>query len=321
MKISEYISTKLRWISFLAILCVVFGHSVDGNRLVMSIAAQWHVPWFYIVSGAMLSYSLDRHATVHVIKAKLRTLLLPYILWCGVGFVVVGVVGGKMGSVNQWLGIATPFPMGNPHLWYLHCLIVFTFTIVLLRCVFLKWGRMADVCVAVIYTIFFIGAIVSGVGTLIGTPSSPFYFLIGFIAKRYLLSDKRIDKSAVTSFVVSALVAVALRVIWLNVSLSRSIEQSLRATCVIGQIAALWFGYDVVAEFILRRSERIRSPLFLNFVFFVYCSHGFILNVVKPYCGQGRGGLFVSTVAASLVVAWLVRRFMPKVYSLLTGGR
>lgn len=319
MKISEYISTKLRWISFLAILCVVFGHSIHGNRLVMSIAAQWHVPWFYIVSGAMLSYSLERHAMVHVMKTKLRTLLLPYIMWCSVGFVVVGVVGGKTGSVNQWFGIATPFPIGNPHLWYLHCLIVFTFVAIVIRLVLSRLGGIANMYGALVYVLIFAGAIASGISAVVGTPSSPFYFLIGLIAKRYLLSEVRKRMVVVLRFWISLFIAVALRVIWLNVSLSGSIEQSLRATCVIAQIAALWFGYDVVAEFILRRSERIPSPLFLKFVFFVYCSHGFVLNAVKPYCGQW--GLFISTVAASLVEAWLVRRFMPKVYSLLTGCR
>jgi hypothetical protein len=106
----------------------------------------------------------------------------------------------------------------------------------------------------------------------------------------------------------------------LNAVFSGAIEQTLRAICIIGQITTVWFGYDIVAGLMLRNRERLYAPWFLNSVFFVYCSHGFILNFVTPFCGQG-GGAFIVTIAGSLFVAWLMRRFIPTLYSFLTGGR
>ena len=319
MKISGYVSTKLRHISFLAILCVVFGHSVDGSRLTMSLAAQWHVPWFFIVSGAMLSHSLDKHEVSEVAVSKLKSLVVPYILWCCVGFLAVGIIGGRDASVGQWLGIGTPFPAGNPHLWYLHCLIVFVFAASGLwqGCRILpRWNTLVF---ALIFASAFIVARIADASALTGTPTSPFYFLAGFLLKRYMLQDAA-GKRALCFFAVSAFVAVLSRGAWFNANLHGVGEQILRAICVFSQIAFLWFGYDIVAGTVSPRQEGFRAPWFVNSVFFIYCCHGFVLNVLRPHFGQGVW-LFAATTSVTVLSAWAMRSLVPKVYALLTGGR
>lgn len=123
MGVSKHLSDKVRWISFVAILCVILGHC----GMVSPFVVQWHVPWFFVVSGAFLHRSVAKYSLRGILFNKLRALVLPYLVWCAVGWFFVGVVGGKQVSLLEWFGFTTIFPAGNPHLWYLHCLIVFVF--------------------------------------------------------------------------------------------------------------------------------------------------------------------------------------------------
>ncbi len=324
MMITEYNSVKIRWLSFGAILCVVLGHCVSGDgileRLIMGIFAQWHVPWFYVVSGSMLSYSIERHTLQACCSSRLKKLVLPYFLWCVIGFLVVGVLGGNQASIGEWLGIGTAFPAGNPHLWYLHCLIVFSFTSILVwKLVGLISTPYRLVSFSLVYCVIVALAIVLRCTTLYGTPTSPLYFLVGFIVARCILGEAK--RSSVALFCITLAIAVGLRCGWFLFDTHSLMEQVVRMLCIFAQIVALWVGYDfAVAKFNL--GERCCCvPWCVNSVFFVYCAHGFILNTLKQLGLSGDILLFIATIALTLFLAWVVRRFALMAYLVLTGGR
>ena len=325
MMITEHNSVKIRWLSFLAILCVVLGHCISGqgmlDRLIMAVFAQWHVPWFYVVSGMMLAYSLERHPLQKCCMSRLRTLVLPYFLWCCIGFLIVGGLGGHRADISHWLGVGTAFPAGNPHLWYLHCLLVFSFTSIFVWsvCCLIK-AQFRVSLFAFIYCVLFATAIALKWSTLFGTPTSPFYFLLGFIAARYILAEKA--RSSAATFGAIFVIAVGLRLGWFMFDLHGQVEQILRMACVVAQFVVLWVGYDFVVSHIkpAMKSSRI-IPWYVNSVFFVYCAHGFFLNLLKQIGMSGDVFLFVGTISATLLLAWTMRRFSPTAYAILTGGR
>lgn len=324
MMITEYNSVKIRWLSLLAIHCVVLGHCVseDGiiERVIMAISAQWHVPWFYVVSGSMMSYSIERHTLLECCSSRLKKLVLPYFLWCLIGFLVVGVLGGNQASVVEWLGIGTAFPAGNPHLWYLHCLIVFTFTSILVwKLIGLISTPYRLVSFALVYCVIVALAIVLRCTTLYGTPTSPLYFLVGFIVGRSVLGETKRSSAAI--FCVTLMIAFGLRCGWFLFDTNNLMEQVVRMLCVFAQIVALWVGYDLaVAKFDF--GERgCCVPRCVNSVFFVYCAHGFILNTLRQLGISGGILLFIATIAFTQFLAWIMRRFALMAYSVLTGGR
>ena len=319
MTISSYSSVKIRWISFVAIVCVVLGHCVSNNSFVIGIFAQWHVPWFYLLSGFLLGVSLNRHGAKSCLVKRIMTLLLPYILWCCIGFLVVWGVQGELASLNDCLGLSSAFPVGNPHLWYLHCLIVFSFAVILLWWMLSGIANVQRVIVVIcVYALAFGAAICGNIGTLIGTPTSPFYFIIGFAFSQVCAAKQSYHMpTAKWISVVTVLVAVSLRVLWFVVDWNGSMEQALRFACVLSQIVAIWFAADWILKPYFTEESKI--PWLITPVFFVYCFHGFVLKPLSAF--TGGGWLFVTTLVISFCVAWSLNRFLPLLYSLLTGHR
>ena len=325
MTITAYNSIKIRWLSFVAILCVVLGHCVPGtsmsDRVVMALFAQWHVPWFYMVSGMMLALSIERHTFAACMRARLRSLVIPYFLWLFVGFLIAGVQDGAHADIWHWFGINTAFPAGNPHLWYLHCLIVFSMTSLLVWHLVCCLKICCPIIVfAVIYGGLFGIAMKFGLSAVLGTPTSPFYFLLGFMVARYVLPSKGSNSSG--GICVAFVVAAVLRCGWFTLGWQGMPEQILRAACVVSQFSVLWVGYDFIVCR-LKRVENVSShvPWYVGCTFFIYCAHGFILNLLKQFNMYMMTILFVGTVSLTLMLAWLMRRFLPGVFAILTGGR
>ena len=325
MKISDYVSGKVRVISFIAILCVVLGHCVVDNglwgKLVLGVFAQWHVPWFYFLSGVMLVYSLERHSIKECLISKTRTLLIPYILWCTIGF-IVGYIQGIKADLNNWLGLTIAFPRGNPHLWYLHCLIVFSFfSILVWGCLGRINGPCRLIVFGILYSCFFVIIEALGVVTVFGTPTSPLYFLLGIMLSQIALRHVSVHGRSVMAFYVSLVFAVILRGGWLWFDVHGMNEQLLRMVCVISQILVMWFGYDFFARRLKGEKGARTCPWYVNTVFFIYCFHGFLLKFIKTFLCDNMILTFMLVFGVSLIVARILQRIMPRVYGLLTGGR
>lgn len=311
--------------SFTAILCVIFGHC--GSGALMPIVTQWHVPWFFMLSGMFLWYSLNRHPIKDVTFSKFKGLVIPYFLWCGVEGMLVWVMSGKSTNLTHWFGLNTPYPFGNPHLWYLHCLIIFTGIVVWIWCL-LWFTKVRYLLTSVLSMVAFVVCEKSGISSLYGTPSSPFYFLLGFGMAPLLLTCRcryRIGHLLV-SFCIVLSGAIFFRVIWFVVDLQGTLEQILRALCVISQIAAIWLGFDCLVMMVERLGGHIVIPHFVKDVFFVYCFHGLVLRVIGDICSAshfsiGLLGSFFFVTFSSLLVASLLRRCVPIVYALFSGGR
>ena len=334
MIITQYNSIKFRWLSFVAICCVVAGHSfLREDRafgFVIPVFAQWHVPWFFFLSGLLLYYSFERQSCKVVMQKKIKGLLIPYILWSLIGFMISGRCCETGLNLDGILGITTAYPHGNPYLWYLHALISFSLVSVVL------WMCSGNVSkgkrlflFSLLYIVIYGLALFVHLGTLYGTPASPFYFLLGFaLAHRILKENPGNSARSLLCFVIITFGAIALRVLWFVLGLDGMMECCLRMLCVVLQIGAIWFGYDVIAA----RWYKIDFPRYLTPIFFVYCFHGLIITIIKKVwlqccgdsplsCNVGVPFICVFTLLLSFVGANLLRWSMPRVYNILTGGR
>ena len=196
MRIDAEQSNIIHWMSLFAIVCVVLGHCRIGSDAVQIIIfdtfCQWHVPFFYLTSGMFLSISLTNHSWTDVIQKRLRTLVVPYFLWCLIPLLLKGESGVSC-SVDEAFAFSTSAPYGNPHLWYLHCLIIFVISAILIWRVF---AFLPEICRRILWGISFasLAWFVERLGlkTLYGTPTSPFYFLSGFVVSPLFFSRKMV---------------------------------------------------------------------------------------------------------------------------------
>lgn len=334
MNVSQYNSIKFKWLSLVAIFCVVFGHSFQNQGLffdvTIPILAQWHVPWFFFLSGILLHYSFSKQASVSVLKKKMKGLVLPYIVWALIAYFISGGFYQIGFNCDKMFGITTAFPVGNPHLWYLHVLISFSLISVLIwMCV----GRLtlvkSIVAFSVLYLLIYGLALSMHCSTLYGTPSSPFYFLAGFVLSHQILKQERMPpKKCLCYFLIAASMAIALRFGWFILKWHGMKEVILRMICVVFQIGAVWFGYDVIAD----RLGKVDFHRYITPIFFVYCFHGLLLPFLKKswvlccgnstiYCNVGVVFVCFFTIIFSFAAANLLRWSLPKVYGILTGGR
>lgn len=314
MKISQYSSVKFKWISLLAILCVMFGHCAQGQIMqrLVPYFCYWHVPWFFFLSGMLLAFSLTRYSARELIGRKAVSLVIPYFAWSVLAWLLTGM---QSGNSAQILGLSTAFPTGNPHLWYLHCLIVFCMTILTLEVLgdcLKRWGHlMAIVC----WCALFGGAIHFKFSVVFGTPSSPWVFMLGYVLSKKCLAMKK-EKERWRLFLLCGAMVVFAAVKTLVILCPEYARNGLlRMVSVVAQIGAIWFGYDVLFSRV-----KIVFPKCLDVVFFVYCFHGVLLVWISNVSFVD-GSLFVVTVIVSFVVANVMRRLGGKSYKVLTGGR
>lgn len=327
MLVTDYNSVKFRWLSLAAILCVVLGHChLDGGcleRVLIPVFAQWHVPWFFVLSGMFLHFSCERYSCSSLLLKKMKSLCMPYLIWCAWGILVLQQ---PWSGIDAEIGLTSAFPTGNVNLWYLHCLIVFTVVALILFGCVRHWGRKTIWGMA--YCVFFVVCFCLKIWTLVGTPTSPFYFAAGFLLAPRLLSPRNGERSNWKLFSVVSLVAIFLRVMWFKAGATGAVEIGLRSACVVSMITAVWVGYDVLAQ----RQILKRFPEWLNVVFFVYCFHGPVLFWLRKWwiglfghgdlaCDVGMLALWLIVSILSFSVGNIMRVCSPRIYHLLSGGR
>ena len=76
----------------IALLFVIIGHMVEYNSNIFNWIFSFHMPLFFIASG--MSIKIDKYDNIiDFIKRKIKTLLLPYLLFTILGFIISIIVG------------------------------------------------------------------------------------------------------------------------------------------------------------------------------------------------------------------------------------
>lgn len=95
-------SEKSRVLSCLAMVAVVIGHSRPETLMgrVVGRFTLFAVPLFFTVSGFYFIKSLEKYDRMVLIKKKVKTLLVPYLCWCLLGWMVFRPGWGEMGMLE-----------------------------------------------------------------------------------------------------------------------------------------------------------------------------------------------------------------------------
>jgi surface polysaccharide O-acyltransferase-like enzyme len=155
---NQYLSHKIKILSAIAILLVLYIHSgfrayeIEGmafneyvQDLISGTIGRCAVPLFYIISGYLFFYNLPNgmHSIIGKMKKRVRTLLIPYIIasvFFVAFFLVIELIPGTSQFMNtniqplfekDWsMILVSIFGLkisGSPlafHLWFLHDLII-----------------------------------------------------------------------------------------------------------------------------------------------------------------------------------------------------
>jgi len=358
---TDYLSKKIKILSFLAIIFVVFQHAInftgyiDPNSSYIGKAnintvmqyvlgygfARIAVCLFFLLSAYLFyrNFALPLYGSKLI--SRVRILLVPYLLWSSIGMVCIWILQsiplftGYFSSLYTGLVIHQPFSYYvksivnhgvSFQLWFLTDLMVYTLmapiiylsikyiSIFLILPAFLLW--LFAIPLPPLFSFLYRGGF--------------FYLLGAYIAiHRIGVAQEKIKQIALFAVIswiivlfIKTLVAFGLlQSVWL------SLQQIDNMAIALG-ICAIWFLYDVWQPKKLMETILFCTP----FTFFLYASHEPLLEIVKRVevgivgftdwsLMVLYGGSVIIVVLLTLGAGWLLKRFLPKLFGILTGGR
>ena len=349
MEISTYNSKKIAILNSVAIVFVLLLHSYFLEAAGYSVAQKVQlftgtngisgvaVPLFYFISGVLFFKSVNRvKDCISGIRKRIRSLLVPYILWnvIFVGwYLVMSIIPGISGFVNSDMlshfSINTPIasleylllePAGF-HLWFLRDLILYVLVSPL---IYVACKRFPLVALLLFFVLF-------GWINRCGLP----YFSAGaVVAMHYGLDifDKGIFKSKTVRFILFMLFGAKCIMTMMPSCDDILYNPYFQQIANMAGIISVWWIYDVIYNSCSLNSFGGAFLFISRYSFFIYLFHEPVLNIIKKMgvfiLGVNNTSLIVLylispilMIAIAIGVAIMIKAVMPKVYTILVGGR
>lgn len=337
---SKYLSDKIRVLSFVAIIFVVFlhgqlfeyskGENLLLQRLISGEITRVAVPLFFSISGFLLFYSCEQFDLswyCKKIRSRVRTLAIPFLAWSLYGFFIVYTVKSIIPSmfssvkpfagcsVNDYLLALLWQPVGTYQLWFIRDLIVCVIIspIIYYGLKFLKYYYLA------VLGLFWILSI----QWVISIESILFVSLGSYVALYHKNEVERFCTSKV-KIVVYAVICICACFI----DIFFPIGYLVRSIVIISGILFLWSFYDIVYGNVF---YKMKDYGIARYTFFIYVFHEPLLTFVKGFffkIADGQWVVFLSYIASPIITiivcfitGYIFKKSMPNFYSIICGGR
>ena len=326
-------NAKIEVISFVAMLCVVWWHCYCGSsieRWFIPGFCVWSVPWFFFLSGVLFRKTIDSKPYSVVIRSKIRSLLMPYIIWSCIGAIITSTIPFRVSMFDGALDIfcissKKIHPWGNNALWYVRSLLIFMLLTVPID--YINKKLLGNRRYFTMICLLALVLLISHYFVSLGPSSSGFYFAAGMSVSERILGCKTdcSRKSVILCGLCFMSVAALLRLIWFcaGYDLINSGGTALANVSVCFLIVGMWHLSDLIpVRFV--KSNIIHQ--FLPLTAFVYFMHYPINDWIK-YTARSFNSecLFVTLVVcapiAYLSLAWSIKKYFSRIYSVLSGGR
>ncbi len=335
---NEYLSKKIKVLSFVAIIMIVFFHtnlSVVTNGVVAffrefmtSPLTRVAIPLFFAISGYLFfrncqSFNIDFFKSK--IKKRVMSLMIPYLVWSLLGFLFVCflqiVMPGSFSSygslssysLNQLAVALLWSPVGAYQLWFVRDLFICFMFSPLLYAV-LKYLRE-------VFLVLLLFLYLNSYQWGISIESILFVSLGAYFA---LYRQPAIIFESKNKFFVCSL-----GIIWIVLCISAAISKVYFVHC-LGALVGLffvWTLYDILYPIF---KVDIFNRL-LQYNFFVYVAHEPLHTLVKGFLlriGSSQIWLFgvyflapFITISICIIAGKFLNHFLPRSYSILSGGR
>lgn len=358
---TEYLSKKIKIVSFIAILCVVFQHAINftgyidpsstfiGTHSLNAFSqyvlgygfARPAVAIFFILSGYLFFRNFTLAKTFAKMKSRFRSLCIPYILWNTVGILFIVLLQISPLPIGSLQSLYTGNLIGRTFGEYLHIILSHGVS-------FQLWFLVDLMLYTLLAPIFYIILKYSSIFFLVPMyilwilqiPLPPvfsfiyrgglFYLLGAYIALYGVyLPKEKMKPIAIVSFIFWVVMLVIKTSVAFGIISSQWMKLSqIDNIAILMGITTIWFGYDKIASSRLINVFYTLTP----FTFFLYAAHEPLLEVVKQLgvVVTGRSDVSMMVLYGVTILAVLgitigcgaiVKRIAPILYSLLTGGR
>lgn len=310
------------------------------------------VPLFYVISGYLFFLKVPEgmNSIYGKMRKRVKTLVVPYIIGC-LFFVGFGVLMAVLPGVSKYMN-SSVMPLFQQPLGYILCSIFYdagnsspcAFQLWFLRdlIIIVATSPLWYLCLKYLKWIFV--AVAFGL-TYLQVPYVPFYALFWFVLGGQLSgteieSGDRNEESRVKDedlrheklifiFVCAAFVSLSFIQLFLPDAVSWEV---FRIPIIIMGIVTLWKAYDIVVDkYFMLDSHRWLATA-CQFTFFIYLFHEPTLNIVRKLIVVVLGKNEIGYLTSYLLSPWIfivcavfvgsfVKKYIPKVYCICTGGR
>lgn len=336
---NPYLSQKIRVLSFVAIVLIVYLHTnlsviADGpinsfSELMTGQVTRVAVPLFFIISGYLFFYNIPSFSLkIYLLKIKkrLKSLVIPYLFWSFVGLVMVRIVQiiipGSFATyaditnytVVQLLSAWLWNPIGTYQLWFVRDLFL---CFLLSPLIYLVLKYLRELVLIPVLCLYFMG-MQWGVSI-----ESICFVIIGSYMAMY-------RKHMVMSITSRVSCCVIIGLFWIIFCAYAYFSSFYIIHCfgIIMGLFFFWIGYDCLYPKI---PQNIKLDFLLKYSFFIYVAHEPLHTLVKGvFLKMGSSQLwllcvyFVApllTIAICILGGTLLSRYLPRCYSFVNGGR
>jgi surface polysaccharide O-acyltransferase-like enzyme len=355
----KYLSKKIKVLSFLAMIMVVFLHAYISDIKSLSgtinfskgyaLCFQYFfsqgitrvaVPFFYLFSGYLFFLNMEGTIKEFVTKFKTRltTLALPYLLWSlwalVIYYVLQTIPQSKDFFTNKLIKNYTFSELSytifiDPiayQLWFIRDLVV----LVLLSPI--VWLLVKYLKYAIVPVLVFTWCI--DFNFILFSNEALLFFVVGAL---FSLDEKKILQINLASnhknylFLWLSIVFCKTLLFYFDYDENAVVMTVFLKTSIVVGILAIWSSYDFLFE---NKKDEIghKFNMLVSFSFFIYVFHEPVLTIIKKACfyvmGKDEFASFsiylvapILTICASLFVGYFLKQITPKFYNLITGGR
>lgn len=339
---SSYLSNKLRVISFISIVAVVYWHSYMNplplsqfstfyfiQNSITSGLVRFCVPLFFTISGYL--FFIKPFNYLNQLTKRIKSLLVPYLLWAILGalfiysLLLIPAIGNRMNLKWQitWVDVLNHITLSpiQYQFWFLRDLMVLTLISPAIYWLAKKSGFIFLIPLALLWFL-------TNEASFIIRSESLLFFSIG--------SMLAIKKSPVESYRLSSVFILISALIWILTSLIYGYTISVQNTIspwsisifliffkTIG-IITIWFGYDHIQTSL----SNWLSPLLLESTFFIFCFHEPLLTIFEKVAFLLPSGLIffyffnpLISIFASFQLYKMLKSKYPGLLAILSGYR
>jgi len=372
MVLSDFVSKKFRFWSFVSMVLLVFVHgynldirymqpwTIPGQSMTLTAFTEYflangifrfRIPMLFIISGFL--YALhDQKPYKQRTNKRLRTLLVPYLIWSAIGILFTYLLesfptgrelvqGSHIVQIDdtrqllhdykwyelvfRWIFLPVPY-----QLWFIRVLLIYNIAYPAIRwCVLHHTGKWIFFSVALLMWLGTMGFVFfEGEGLL--------FFSLGVWMQK---TDFGIDLPRPIfrplwwgiAFVVLAALKTALAFqgqSFLGIAIT-PVLIILHKSVILSGLIACWFGLDPLVRWCM---ERRWFSWLSAFAFIIYAMHAplvaYLINPALALLALLPGThllafvlLPLTIITLAIITGAILRWISPKVYGLLTGGR
>lgn len=356
--INESISHKIKILSLLLIIMVIFLHSYNikqdttflfepdsffsfVNIFIQNIISQGltriAVPLFFIISGFLLFQNFNISSYKDKISKRVYTLLIPYLFWTTIAVLIYFLLQSTPGfsqffnkalikelSMRELIITAWIDPRNYP-LWFLRDLMILS---IFSPLVFLFVKKIPKLFLIILGVSWFFGIPKSSIDFLSYKPEPVLFFTIG--AYFAVVSDKligiKISNKLFLYLALTYLVMLIMKAIFITINPESEILpiQLIHKVSILLGISVFWFSLDRY------KFSQLSSLTSFTFLFYVFQEPALTILKKVGYAIMGQNTpssliLFLSAPIFVLlfltVFGTILKKYFPKFGSIITGNR